>query len=93
MIEYAAVDGGPAVDAIEYTSFTSAIDLMAVHKRDIQGILVLAVSAAATMTVELPDQTANRVLTVAAGDYLPIRARSIVEVSNVTRVRVYWGRY
>lgn len=93
MTEHAAVDAGPAVDAIEYTDFSSDIDLMAVHRRDIQGILVVEVSGAATITVALPDQTADRVLTVAAGDYLPIRARSIVSVSNVTRVRVYWGRY
>jgi len=88
-----AVDTGPAVDVQEYTSFSPAIDLVAVHKRPIQGILIVAASAGATIDVTMPDGTATRQLNVAAGEWLPIRANTIETVSGVTRVRVYWGQY
>lgn len=92
-MELASVDAGPSVDAVDYSTFTSAIDLMAVHKRDIQGIRIVTATGTSTITVTLPEQTADRVLTVVQGEFLPIRARAIVAVSDVTLLRVYWGRY
>lgn len=92
-MEYPAVDGGPAVDVIDYTDFGAAIDLMAVHRRDVQFVEIVAATTGASIVVSLPEATANRTLAVSQGDKLPIRARSIESVTNVTRVRVYWGRY
>ena len=97
-MDLSSVDSGPAVDAIDYTTFSSEIDLMAVHKRDIQGIAIVAATAGASVVVRMPGQTAestpaSRTLVVAAGDFLPIRARSIVSVTNITAIRAYWGRY
>lgn len=88
-----AVDAGPAVDAIEYTSFASAIDLMAVRRQDIQALEIVTATTGASIQVTLPGASATRTMTVSQGDRLPIRARSIVGVTNITRVRVYWGRY
>lgn len=89
-----AVDTGPAVDAIEYTSFGSPIDLYAVKKRDIQCLEIAAATAAGTITVTMPGSTTPRTLTVQAHECLNIRARTINSVSvQVTAIIVYWGRY
>lgn len=81
----------PACDAIEYSTFSSAVDLYAVKGRDIYRMTVLAASAGATMTVRtrLSGDT-NRVLNVAQGDVLPLAIRSIQSVSGVSSIRVEW---
>lgn len=93
-LDLQTVDAGPAVDAIDYTSFGSAIDLFAVKKRDIQGIRIVTVATTPTITVTVAGEGSSaRTLSVASGEFLPLRVRTIESVSDVTRVRVYWGRY
>jgi hypothetical protein len=85
-----------AADAIELTSFASAIDLL----RDVTGgcevlaIRVITAAAGASITGKTKGSgDVARVFTVAAGDDLPLAMRTIDTVTNVTRVRVYWGHF
>lgn len=81
-------------DALEYTSFTSAIDLYAVKDRDIEKLEVVAATAGATITCRTKGSgDTNRVYNVAQGDKLELQIRSIQSVLNVTRVRVSWGDF
>jgi DNA/RNA endonuclease YhcR with UshA esterase domain len=79
-------------DALEYTTFTSAIDLYAVKGRDIEKLVVVAGTGTITcLTKGSPE--VNRVYSVAPGDVLDVQIRSIVSVSSVTKVRAYFGDF
>lgn len=81
----------PACDAIEYSTFSSAVDLYAVKDRDIYRVTIVAASTGATMTVRTRESgDTNRVLNVAQGDVLELAVRSIQSVSGVSAVRVEW---
>lgn len=81
-----------ATDAIEYSTFTSAINLFDAKGRDIESLDILTASAGATITtITKGSVEANRVYHVAASDKLELCIRQIVSVSGVTLVRANWG--
>ncbi|MEN6535497.1 MAG: hypothetical protein ABFD89_17670 [Bryobacteraceae bacterium] len=82
---------GRISDSLEYSSFTSAIDLYAVKGRYIDSLEILTVSGSATITVAMSDSAANRTLTVIAGTVLNSKITQIVSVSGVTLVRANWA--
>jgi hypothetical protein len=79
-------------DALEYSTFSSAIDLYAVKGRDIEKLEIVAGTGTITCLTK-GSPTVNRVYTVAPGDVLDVEIRSIVSVSSVTRVRAYFGEF
>lgn len=81
----------PACDALEYSTFSSAIDLYAVKGRDIYGLTILAAVPGASITVRTRESgDTNRVLNVSQGDTLRLAIRSIQSVSGVSSIRVEW---
>lgn len=74
----------------EYTSFSSAINLVADSPDGDQPARVITIVAGSgTITVDMTS-AANKTLTVAAGDELLGKFTGIDSVSGVTNVRVGW---
>lgn len=83
-----------AVDAVEYSSFASEIDLYSTKGRDIEKLRIVSASGTATITVRTADSgETERTYTVAQGEELAIQIRAIVSVSNVTKVRAEFGAF
>lgn len=83
-----------SVDALEYTSFASALDLYAVKDRDIEKLEIITATSPATITCRTKGNGGtNRVYSVAQGDKLELQIRSIQSVTNIARVRASWGEF
>jgi len=81
-----------ATDALEFSTFSSAINLFDQKGRDIESLEILTATTGATITVITKGSVeTNRVYHVAQGDKIALCIRHIVSVSNVTLVRANWG--
>ena len=87
-----------ASDAVELTSFTSAVNLLTLpenrDQRDIEKLEIVAATSGVTITCRTKGSgDTNRVYYVAQGDKLELQIRSIQSVTNITRVRACWGEF
>jgi hypothetical protein len=81
-------------DAIEYSSFASAINLYAVKDRDIERLEILTASVGATITCTTKQSgETTRTYHVTQGVPLDYAIRSIASVSGVTLVCACWGDF
>jgi len=83
-----------AIDALDYTSFASTIDLYAVKDRDVERLVIVTATSGASIVCRTKGSGDNdRTYSVSQGDALPIQIRQIRSVTNITRVRVEWGEF
>lgn len=83
-----------ASDAVELTSFTSAIDLLrtVTGGKEVVRAKVVTATAGATITCKTKSsRTDARTLHVSQGDELNIALRTIDSATNVTALRIEWG--
>jgi hypothetical protein len=84
------VSMGPSWDQVEYTSFSSPINLEATYGKKIQGIKIVEGSGTVTVRTEGSGDT-TRTWTVQVGEEIRCQLRSIESVVDVAKVRVYIG--
>lgn len=83
-----------ATDAIEYSVFTSQIDLYAAKDRDILSLDIVTATTGATVTAITKGSKADqRTYHVSQGTRLDLAIRKIISVTNVTVIRANWGDF
>jgi hypothetical protein len=82
-----------SIDAVEYSTFTNAIDLFSVYGRDIERVVVIASTDVATMSVKTRGNTAAHTIAVLQGESIDVQIRSIESVANITKIRVHFSEF
>lgn len=79
----------PAHDALEYSSFSEDIDLVATFGRPVRAIEVITAGSGSLAVVTVGSKGATRTLTVYDHWFKPLEVTVIKAATNVTLLQVY----